>query len=112
MQLDRRFSRRDLFSMAANRYYFGDDLTGVQIASQHFFHKDPKDLSIAEAALLVALVRAPSYYSPMTHPDRALKRRNQVVDAMNSYHTISAAEAQAAKFCTSRSCGYGRIEPT
>jgi len=97
MQLDRRFSRRDLFAMAANRYYFGDDLTGVQVASKHFFHKDPKDLSIAEAALLVALVRAPSYYSPITHPDRALKRRNEVVDAMNSHYAISAAEAQAAK---------------
>ena len=96
-QLDRRFSRRDLFSMAANRYYFDDDLVGVQAAAEHFFHKDPKDLSVSEAALLAGLVRAPAYYSPVTHPDRALKRRNEVLDAMATQKIISAKAAEATK---------------
>lgn len=82
LQLDRRFTRRDMFAIAANTYYFGDDVVGVQAASQYFFRKDPRNLSISEAALLAGLVRAPSYYSPVTHPDRALKRRNEVLDAM------------------------------
>ena len=68
MQLDRRFARRDLFTVAANRYYFGADLVGVQSASQYLFHKDPKALSIPEAALLAGLVRAPAYFSPVAHP--------------------------------------------
>jgi len=97
MQLDRRFSRRDLFTIATNRYYFGDDLVGVQAASRHFFQKDPSNLSVSEAALLAGLVRAPAYYSPVTHPDRALKRRNEVLDARVSDHVISEAEAETAK---------------
>ena len=82
LQLDRRFSRRDLFAIAANIYDFGEDQVGVQAASQYFFRKNPVDLSVSEAALLAGLVRAPSYYSAVTHPDRALKRRNEVLDAM------------------------------
>jgi membrane carboxypeptidase/penicillin-binding protein len=97
MQLDRRFSRRELFTMAANRYYFGDYLVGVQAASQHFFRKDPKNLSIAETALLAGLVRAPGYLSPVNHPDRVEKRRSAVLDAMVANQSITAAEADAAK---------------
>jgi len=97
LQLDRRFSRRDLFTIAANRYYFGDDLVGAQAASQYFFHKDARDLSVSEAAFLAGLVRAPAYYSPGTHPDRALRRRNEVLDAMASQKMISVTDAEKAK---------------
>jgi penicillin-binding protein 2A len=97
LQLDRRLTRRDLFAIAANSYYFGDDLGGVQAASQHFFHKDPRDLPVSDAALLAGLVRAPAYYSLVTHPDRALKRRNQVLDAMALQNVISTTEAETAK---------------
>lgn len=97
MRLDRHFSRQQLFIIAANRYYFGNDVVGVQAASQYFFHKDPKDLSIAEAALLAGLVRAPSYFSPANHLDRALIRRNQVVDAMLQSNSITAEQAEDAK---------------
>ena len=97
LQLDRRFSRQELFTIAANRYYFANDVVGVQAASQYFFHRDPRDLSIADAALLAGLVRAPAYYSLVTHPDRALKRRNDVLDAMAKYQAISMTEAEAAK---------------
>jgi len=97
VQLDRRFSRRELFTIAANRYYFGDDMVGVRTAAQYFFHKDPRDLSVSDAALLAGLVRAPVYYSPVSHPDRALKRRNEVLDAMASHSAISTEEAETAK---------------
>lgn len=97
LQLDRRFSRRDLFAIAANTYYFGDDVVGVQAASQYFFRKNPRDLSISEAALLAGLVRAPTYYSPVTHPDRALKRRNEVLDAMILHNTISTTDGEVVK---------------
>lgn len=97
MQLDRQYSRQQLFTIAVNRYYFGDELVGVQGASQYFFRQDPKDLSIAEAALLAGLVRAPHYFSPLNHPDRALTRRNEVLDAMLENHTISTEQAKDAK---------------
>jgi membrane peptidoglycan carboxypeptidase len=97
VRLERRFSRRELFAIFANRLEFGEDIVGVEPASQHFFRKEPNQLLIGEAALLAGLVRAPSYLSPIKHPDRALQRRNEVIDAMVDAHAISEAEASTAK---------------
>lgn len=96
-QLERRFSRRDLFTIYANRVYFGHNLAGVQIAAVHYFGKPADQLSISESALLVGLLRSPSRYSPDRHPDRALERRNEVIDAELQNNSITLAEAQAAK---------------
>jgi len=96
-QLERRFSRRELFTIFANRAMFGEDIVGVEPASEHFFHKEPNQLLIGEAALLAGLVRAPSYLSPIKHPDRALRRRNEVIDKMLETRTISESMASTAK---------------
>jgi penicillin-binding protein 1A len=96
-QLERRFTRRQLFTIAANRYSFGDGLVGVQAASRYYFHKDPADLSLAEAALLAGLVRAPASFSPVRHPDRAKQRRNDVLDAMVKAHSLAASDAESAR---------------
>lgn len=97
VQLERRFSRRKLFMILANRLTFGEDMVGVEAASQHFFHKEPNQLLVGEAALLAGLAKAPSYFSPMKHPDRALQRRNEVIDALIETHAISESEASMAK---------------
>jgi penicillin-binding protein 1A len=97
VQLERRFSRRELFTIFANRAWFGDGQVGVEDASRHFFQKEPEQLEVGEAALLAGLIRAPAYLSPFTHPDRALQRRNQVIDAMVEARTISARDGEAAK---------------
>jgi len=97
LQLERRFSRQELFTILANRLMFGEDIVGVEAASQHFFHKEPSQLLVGEAALLAGLLKAPSYLSPIKHPDRALQRRNEVIDAMLKTHSISESEAYAAK---------------
>jgi membrane carboxypeptidase/penicillin-binding protein len=96
-QLEHRFSRRELFTILANRVTFGKDIVGVEPASQHFFHKNPNQLLVGEAALLAGLVRAPFYLSPIKHPDRALRRRNEVIDTMLEKHAISESEASTAK---------------
>jgi membrane carboxypeptidase/penicillin-binding protein len=96
-RLERHFTQQELFTIYANRVFFGEGLIGVQSASQHFFQKNPSDLDIAEAALLAGLVKAPSYYSPLNHPDRALERRNEVIDAMVRAGTVTVSEAEAAK---------------
>ena len=95
--LDRRFSQRELFTMYANRAHFGENLTGVQAASRMFFLKDSSDLNIAESALIAALLKSPSQYSPLKHPDRSMLRRNEVIDAMLTSGAISASDADAAK---------------
>lgn len=97
VQLERRFSRRELFTIYANRAGFGDGQVGVETASQHFFHEEPDHLQIGEAALLAGLVRAPSLFSPFAHPDRALQRRNEVIDAMVEARAITAEQAETAK---------------
>jgi membrane peptidoglycan carboxypeptidase len=97
VQLERRFSRRELFTIFANRLTFGEDTVGVDAASQHFFHKEPNQLLVGEAALLAGLARAPSNLSPIRHPDRALQRRNEVIDAMVETHAISKSDASRAK---------------
>jgi penicillin-binding protein 1A len=97
VQLERRFSQRELFTIFANRAWFGDGQVGAEAAAQHFFRKEPEQLQIGEAALLAGLIRAPAYWSPLTHPDRALQRRNQVIDAMVEDHAISAKDGEAAK---------------
>ena len=97
VQLERRLSHRQMFTILANRLAFEEELVGVKAASQHYFHKEPSQLLVGEAALLAGLVRAPSYFSPIKHPDRALQRRNEVVDAMAATGAISESEATTAK---------------
>jgi len=97
VQLERRFSRRELFTILANRTHFGDDLVGVEAASQSFFQKDPVQLRVGEAALLAGLIKSPSRFSPTKHPDRAIQRRSEVLDTMVESHFIRREEAEAAK---------------
>lgn len=97
VQLERRFSQRELFTIFANRAMFGGDLIGVEAASQSIFQKDPIQLRVGDAALLAGLIKAPSRFSPFEHPDRALHRRNEILDAMVAAHFINAQEAEAAK---------------
>ncbi len=60
----------------------------------HYFRKMPADLDLFEAALLTGLIKAPSIYSPVKHPDRALQRRNAVIDAMLENGTITLASCE------------------
>jgi membrane carboxypeptidase/penicillin-binding protein len=64
-QLRWRFSQNQLLTIYANRVWFGDDCTGVEVAAQHYFHKEPNQLNIAEAALLAGLIQRPSYFLPL-----------------------------------------------
>ena len=96
-QLERRFSRRELLTIYTNRAYFGEDLNGAQAGAQHLFHKNPDGLDVGEAALLAALIKSPSLYSPVKHPDRALMRRNQIIDAMIASGDLSSSDGGIAK---------------
>ncbi len=87
------FTEQQLFAIYANRAYFGAGITGVARASKEFFHKQPNALSTEEAALIAGLLRAPNYLSPYKHPERALQRRNQVLEEMVVQGKLSAAEA-------------------
>ena len=91
------FSEQQLFTIYANRAYFGAGAIGVANASRQFFHKDADALSIEEAALIAGLLRAPGYFSPYKHPERALQRRNEVLEAMAAQGKLSASDAARAE---------------
>ena len=96
-QLKRQFSPQQLLVIYANRLYFGEGTYGVQAAAQHLFRRNAGELSIAEAALIAGIIRSPSRFSPYEHPDRALQRRNQIIDAMFASGSITVEEDKASK---------------
>jgi penicillin-binding protein 1A len=99
-QVKLRFARETLVTIHANRAWFGDNQVGVKAAAKYYFDKEPNQLDIGEAALLAGLIKAPFIYSPYKHPDRALKRRNEVIDAMVSDGAITAQQGESAKATT------------
>ena len=86
------FSENQIFTIYANRAYFGPGATGVESASRQF-----DSLNMEEAALLAGLLRAPQPFSPYKHPDQALLRRNRVLEAMVNEGKLSASDAARAK---------------
>lgn len=97
IQLDRHFSMQELLTIYLNRVSLGECGSGVENAAQCLFHKSTVDLDSAEAALIAGMINSPSRYSPTRHPDRALARRNAVLDAMVAAGKLSLADANAAK---------------
>src|SRR5438874_2643470 len=101
MEMEQKFSKQQIFEFYANRVDLGQrgsfTISGFAEASRAYFNKDLKDISVAEAALIAGLIQAPSYLSPYRHPERALERRNLVLDSMVETHAITKAEAEKAK---------------
>ena len=97
IQIERHFTKKQIFTLYANQIYLGRGTYGFEAGSEYYFSKKARDLTLPEAALLAALPKGPESYSPVRFPERALKRRNLVLDEMLSDHKITAAEAAAAK---------------
>ncbi len=97
IQIERRFTKPQIFTLYANQIFLGHGAYGYESASEYYFSKPAKKLKLEEAALLAGLPKAPQYYSPITHPDRALKRRNLVLNAMLEDGKVTAAQAADAK---------------
>jgi len=76
IQIERRFTKEQILTLYANQIYLGHGVYGFEAASEFYFSKPAKQLILPEAALIVGLPKAPVNYSPISHPDRALKRRN------------------------------------
>ncbi|MDQ7907819.1 transglycosylase domain-containing protein [Phytohabitans sp. ZYX-F-186] len=99
LQAEKKFSKGEILTRYLNLAPFGHSTYGVYAASQFYFGKQPKDLTIADAALMASLVRSPTYYDPLD-PDgkeRALGRRDWVIGQMVEIKAITAAEGEAAK---------------
>lgn len=97
IQIERHFTKTQIFTLYANQIFLGHGVYGFEAASEFYFSKKAKDLTLDEAALLAGLPKGPGVYSPIYHPERALKRRNLVIDAMLEDGKITAAQAADAR---------------
>ncbi|WP_084080072.1 penicillin-binding protein 1A [Edaphobacter aggregans] len=97
MQIERRFTKSQIFELYANQIYLGRGTYGFEAGSEYYFNKRVRDLTLPEAALLAALPKGPEYYSPVRFPERALKRRNLVLNEMLDDRKITREQAEAAK---------------
>ena len=97
VQIERRFTKQQIFELYANQIYLGHGTYGFEAGSEFFFNKHVGDLTLPEAALLAALPKGPEAYSPLKYPDRALRRRNLVISEMLQDGKITLKQANAAK---------------
>src|SRR6202789_4436104 len=96
LEIERRFTKPQIFTLYANQIYLGGGTYGFEAGAEGYFSKHARDLTLPEAALLAALPKGPEYYSPVRYPERALKRRNLVLSEMLSDGKITQQQADAA----------------
>ncbi len=96
IQLERRYTMREIFAFYANKIYFGHGAYGVEAASRMYFNKPAKDLSLEEGAMIAAIIQAPERLSPFVDPRRTTNRRNFVLQRMADEGFIPIADARAA----------------
>lgn len=96
-KLEKQYSKDEILSQYLNIIYFGNNCYGIEDASQFYFSKPAKELTISESAMLAGLIKSPSKYSPIKNPENALTRRNIVITEMEKDGKISMEEAIKAK---------------
>jgi penicillin-binding protein 1A len=97
IQIERAFTKQQIFTLYANQIYLGQGVYGFEAGSEYYFSKHARDLTLPEAALLAGLPKSPVAYSPIVNPDRAFRRRNMVINSMLEDGVITNAQANAAK---------------
>ncbi len=88
-KLERNYSKNEIIAMYFNKVSFGSQAFGIKAAANTFFNKTPDSLNLQEAALMVGVVNAPTFYSPVRNPERAFKKRNVVLSQMLKYGYIT-----------------------
>lgn len=94
IKLERYFTKEEIITMYLNYFDFLHNAVGIKTASATYFSKDPRNLTINEAATLIGLCKNPSYFNPVRHPERCMERRNVVLQQMVKAGYISSAEYQ------------------
>lgn len=95
--LEYNYTKEEIISMYLNTVEYGSNAFGIKSAALTFFDKEPNELTAEEAAMLVGVVNAPTRYSPRVNPDRAIKRRNTVIERMGSAGFMSNAQVIQSK---------------
>ncbi len=90
--LEKNYSKNEIFAIYVNTAYFGDGYYGIYDASKGYYNKEPKDLTLYEASMLAGVPNAPSIYAPTVNPELAKQRQKQVLNAMVKYGYISESD--------------------
>ena len=97
VKLERNYTKDEIITMYLNYFDFLHNAVGIKTASNTYFSKEPKDLTVNEAATLIGLCKNPSYYNPVRNPDRSRERRNVVLAQMVKYGKLSQADFEKYK---------------
>jgi penicillin-binding protein 1A len=89
IKLESNYSKNDIITMYLNTVSFGNNAYGIKTAARIYFDKEPKQLTVNEASLLVGMLKGTNIYNPLRNPERALERRNTVLRQMNKYNYLS-----------------------
>ena len=115
IEIEHNFSKDTILQLYLNQIDLGSGSHGVEAASQIFFGKSARQLNTAEAATLAALPKAPAFYNPRTHPDRAVRRRNAVLSVMRDQGFLTPEQAELWKayplVLTANRTNYGDVAP-
>ncbi len=95
--IEARYSKDRILELYLNQISFGNGAFGIETASQRYFGKSVRELTIAEAATLAAVLKGPGRYNPRRFPERAIQRRNTVVELMRRANVIADSSASLAK---------------
>jgi len=96
-EIERLYPKSKILELYLNQIYLGNGAYGVETAAQRYFGKSVRDLNLAEAATLAGLPKAPERYNPRRFPERAIQRRNTIIELMRRAGVVSAEDAQLAR---------------
>jgi penicillin-binding protein 1A len=97
LEIERKYPKDKILELYLNQIPLGNGAFGVEAASQRYFGKSVRDLTLPEAATLAAIPKAPSLYNPRRHPNANVQRRNTVINLLRDDGQLSAAEAERWK---------------
>jgi len=97
IQIEKRYTKKEIFTIYCNQMYLGHGAYGVEAASRLYFNKSNKQLNLEEAALIAGIFQTPERQSPFIDMRRATQRRNVVLQRMADEHYITQEQAEAAK---------------
>lgn len=94
-RIEKVYSKNDILTLYLNTVAFGENVFGIEAASERFFNKSAADLAIGESAVLVGMLKANTYYNPRRNPENARARRNVVLGQMKKYNFLDAKTADS-----------------
>ena len=97
VKLEANFSKEEILTMYANTVDFGSNAFGIKTACKTYFGNTPKELTPDQAAILVGMLKATTYYNPRLHPENSKKRRNTVLDLMRQHNHLTALQCDTLK---------------